>query len=371
MGKTYITPDAKYAKETCVTICYKKPKIKRILKAKKLGFDIYGYIYNDYKNIYILDKNENLISITEENVLENINYVKNWDLEYDYTDSKIIKYDNNKYQNELEKIVNPLFPLPFLKIPNKKLEKYQNFFDLNDNLFKNILIKKIINSIKNYKKINNDVNFYRFNFQKNLHQTILTEVIEMKKGTILNKNEEYRPEDYLCDKFYIPMGKEFGSEKTKKLFEQIDENFNKILGPEIKKIFDNKSEIHYESIIRKNIPEKKENEYNRIKILIPSYVDKISNYPRCSPDSEFKINIDLIKDGNIYNITTMDELREKFPFGSKASFELVIDSLRIGKNLFTYKDENKMRLCHFVLSCKTIIIHKDLKLVDKDTIIKI
>jgi hypothetical protein len=341
MGETYVTYDAKYAKKTGATVCYGNHKIRRLQKAKKLGFDIYGYISDSFKNMYD-ESPVPQFEMTKDDITENFVLNKHLDLEYDYYGNN---HENIMHENFKDKMIresrifNPLFPTPDFHLPNDKIQKFKNLFSysylsLND-------IKKIFVSQKNIGGFNPN---YSINFNK-YHQRILTEPIKMEKSTIFPISK-FHPEDKYCVKFFIPMGEEFGSENSRKFFSQIDQNFDKYL-KQIKDAACKKNEtIDYIPIIRRTRSENEEKNYNRIKVAIPHSYDDQKNV---------SIKIKVVKRDYVKEITTIDELRKEFVLGCKASFELSINGLMVSKNLMMH---NK-RMCLFQIVCKSIIIHDD------------
>jgi hypothetical protein len=79
MNDTYITPDAKMAKDTNITCFYRNsPNLKRVTKAKKLGFTVLNYINEKYT----INKQGEKISISIDDAIINFKAIKKWSNQY-------------------------------------------------------------------------------------------------------------------------------------------------------------------------------------------------------------------------------------------------------------------------------------------------
>jgi hypothetical protein len=337
MGETFITYDAKYAKEHQTTLFLSKyPKNKRLDKVYNLGLKIYGM--SDYKPQENINKNENLFKFlrTKEGMLKNFIFTKKWQHGYN---GEISLVNNIKNQKELGLI-------RYDELLSKSKSKFISLSNIQE-LFPNendfMKLKNIINN-----KTNNKGQIFMV-FPRT-YPTFMTGIIEMKKGG-LNKIGLYREHDYQCTKFFIPLGEEFGDTKTLDILSNIDEQ-NKI---SIKKFmleqFPN-NQMFYHNLARESyIPEdsqEKCKKYKRMSVAIKNDYDPNTK--------KLKLNIDLIKkNGDKINITEMDVLRKEFKYGCKAMFEIYLDKFWISKVAnCVYKQ--KERNCGCTLVCKTIII---------------
>lgn len=350
MGSTYVAYDTLYTKSTKTTMFYwRYPKKCRVNKACKMGLKIYGhpeYIYDPD-----LESGENPFQYkrSREGILRDFTPVKTWINEYSEEMITIPIRQNAKYSTDLVMYYNLVVNSRFMMLD---LDKFvYPSVDIIDLLKKNINYVQPLYRIRQFPS-----------------PIFTTDIIEMKKGGIMSKDCPYYSSEHNCSSFFIPIGKEFGDESIKKILDQID----KLTEKATKKIFKEhfpKSKQWYQSLVRKSMPidddkkvdnesnESEESEesdndsyenidgsYHRIKIKL------LNNYD--ADNKSLKINVDVIKNNQLKQIETLDDLRNILTYGCKAKFELYIKDFWILKR----EMHDKKRMCGYSVICKSITI---------------
>ncbi len=333
MGNTYITYDAKYAKEKKTAMFYLKyPKTKRVNKAHNLGLKIYGM--PDYEP---KEEKESLFKFlrTKEGMLRDFTPVKNW--LKDYSNTVCIKLQNS--------LKNTILSLSLLRYNNIENANSKFVSINNDNVFPNSNDFKNLKMKINYIKSNSPM----YMLYPKEYPTFTTGIIEMTKGG-LQQIGMFRNSDIQCCQFFIPIGVEFGDNATLNTLSNVDQKIKTLANTFMTSVFP-KEIMNYNFIVRDSVVlEDDENQvpYKRIKVNILNDYDYDTK--------KLKLNINLItQKGETKHIVDMNELRKEFKYGCKARFEIFIDKFWISKNSKNYKGTIS-RDCGCSMICKTITI---------------